>query len=208
MIGSRRICGRLAVRQGLACIQLRFVYPQPQHSTLRMSRPYSGCCAGGLPLCLCIPQVGLPLLTIWAAIVGTEIMRFVRWRRDYERSIARLIRISQDGEIRARWASVESVVWTERMLATLETGIEGGKWFRLIDKVWSPKGPGCGTIITMAKCLLQRGGLVLLKTSECCGLPIFLKANHQLRAECQKLACSVRREGRPHPSSLTPIKVS
>jgi hypothetical protein len=31
------------------------------------------------------------------------------------------------------------MVWTERMLATLETGIEGGKWFRLIDKVWSPK---------------------------------------------------------------------
>jgi RNA-directed DNA polymerase len=25
------------------------------------------------------------------------------------------------------------------MLATLETGIEGGKWFRLIDKVWSSK---------------------------------------------------------------------
>jgi RNA-directed DNA polymerase len=25
------------------------------------------------------------------------------------------------------------------MLAALETGIEGGKWFRLIDKVWSPK---------------------------------------------------------------------
>ena len=45
----------------------------------------------------------------------------------------------QDGEIRARWAWVEPVVWTERMLATLERGIEGGKWFRLIDKVWSPK---------------------------------------------------------------------
>lgn len=30
-------------------------------------------------------------------------------------------------------------MWTERMLAALETGIEGGKWFRLIDKVWSPK---------------------------------------------------------------------
>ena len=28
------------------------------------------------------------------------------------------------------------------MLATLETGIEGGKWFRLIDKVWSPKNLG------------------------------------------------------------------
>ena len=48
-------------------------------------------------------------------------------------------RAPQDGEIRARWAWVEPVVWTERMLATLETGIEGGKWFRLMDKVWSPK---------------------------------------------------------------------
>jgi RNA-directed DNA polymerase len=45
----------------------------------------------------------------------------------------------QGGEIRARWAWVEPEVWTERMLTTLETGIEGGKWFRLIDKVWSPK---------------------------------------------------------------------
>ena len=45
----------------------------------------------------------------------------------------------QGGEIRARWDWVEPAVWTERMLATLETGIEGGKWFRLIDKVWSTK---------------------------------------------------------------------
>jgi len=45
----------------------------------------------------------------------------------------------QGGDIRAPWAWVEPEVWTERMLATLETGIEGGKWFRLIDKVWSPK---------------------------------------------------------------------
>ena len=51
-------------------------------------------------------------------------------------------RAPQDGENRARWAWVEPVVWTERMLATLETGIEGGKWFRLIDKVWSPKNLG------------------------------------------------------------------
>jgi len=48
-------------------------------------------------------------------------------------------RAQQEGEIRARWLWVEPAVWTERMLATLETGIEGGKWFRLIDKVWSPK---------------------------------------------------------------------
>jgi RNA-directed DNA polymerase len=48
-------------------------------------------------------------------------------------------RAPQEGEIRGRWAWVEPTVWTERMLAALETGIEGGKWFRLIDKVWSPR---------------------------------------------------------------------
>jgi RNA-directed DNA polymerase len=48
-------------------------------------------------------------------------------------------RSQQDGEIRARWAWVEATVWTERMLKALETGLEGGKWFRLIDKVWSEK---------------------------------------------------------------------
>jgi len=51
-------------------------------------------------------------------------------------------RAPQDGELRARWAWAEPEVWTERLLATLETGIEGGKWFRLIDKVWSPKNLG------------------------------------------------------------------
>ena len=45
----------------------------------------------------------------------------------------------QGGDIRARWAWVEASVWTTRMLKTLETGMEEGKWFRLIDKVWSEK---------------------------------------------------------------------
>ena len=30
-------------------------------------------------------------------------------------------------------------MWTTRMLRALETGMEEGKWFRLIDKVWSEK---------------------------------------------------------------------
>src|SRR5690606_15518563 len=30
-------------------------------------------------------------------------------------------------------------VWTTRMLTTLITGVEGGKWFRLIDKVFSER---------------------------------------------------------------------
>ena len=46
----------------------------------------------------------------------------------------------QGGEIRARWTWVEASVWTPRMLKALETGMgEGGRWFRLIDKVWSEK---------------------------------------------------------------------
>ena len=43
----------------------------------------------------------------------------------------------EGGDIRSRWEWVEPMVWTERMLAALETGVEGGKWFRLIDKVWA-----------------------------------------------------------------------
>jgi len=99
-------------------------------------------------------------------------------------------RAPQDGEIRARWAWVEPVVWTERMLATLETGIEGGKWFRLT-----------------AQCLLHHGWPVLLKTGACCGLPIFFEVTTNWRAGCQKLACPVRREGRPESSSL-PLSLS
>jgi RNA-directed DNA polymerase len=34
-----------------------------------------------------------------------------------------------------RWAWVEASVWTERMLAALDTGVKGGVWFSLIDKV-------------------------------------------------------------------------
>lgn len=33
------------------------------------------------------------------------------------------------------WSWVEATVWTDRMLAALESGVQGGKWFSLIDKV-------------------------------------------------------------------------
>ena len=39
--------------------------------------------------------------------------------------------------IRTRWDWVEPTVWTERMLTALEEGVKGGKWFRLIDKVYA-----------------------------------------------------------------------
>lgn len=39
----------------------------------------------------------------------------------------------------ARWAWTEPSVWTERMLTALDKGVKGGKWFSLIDKVYSAK---------------------------------------------------------------------
>lgn len=47
-------------------------------------------------------------------------------------------RAKQDGEIPARWAWVEPAVWTTRMLAALENGVKGGRWFSLMDKVYAP----------------------------------------------------------------------
>jgi RNA-directed DNA polymerase len=45
----------------------------------------------------------------------------------------------QAGERRARWAWAEATVWTDRMLAALENGVQGGVWFSLIDKVGSDR---------------------------------------------------------------------
>jgi RNA-directed DNA polymerase len=46
-------------------------------------------------------------------------------------------RATQGAETRGRdWSWVEASVWSERMLAALENGVRGGKWFSLIDKVY------------------------------------------------------------------------
>jgi len=42
----------------------------------------------------------------------------------------------QGREVPPPWEWTEAAVWTERMLATLERGITGGKWYSLGDKVW------------------------------------------------------------------------
>ena len=39
----------------------------------------------------------------------------------------------QGREVAPQWAWTEASVWTERMLATLERGIKGDKWYSLID---------------------------------------------------------------------------
>jgi RNA-directed DNA polymerase len=36
------------------------------------------------------------------------------------------------------WTWVEASIWTERMLAALDNGVQGGRWYSLMDKVASP----------------------------------------------------------------------
>jgi RNA-directed DNA polymerase len=55
----------------------------------------------------------------------------------------------QIGEIYDQWPWVEATVWTPRMLTALETGIKGGKWFSLIDKVY--KKPNLQSAFTKVK---------------------------------------------------------
>lgn len=43
-----------------------------------------------------------------------------------------------DKERRGRWLWAEASIWTDSMLAALENGVKGGKWFSLIDKVYNP----------------------------------------------------------------------
>lgn len=45
----------------------------------------------------------------------------------------------QAEETLSRWRWVEPCAWTIRMLTTLEQGVEGGKWFRLFDKVFAER---------------------------------------------------------------------
>src|SRR5438309_5178954 len=52
---------------------------------------------------------------------------------------ARAIRAGQTHEVplpHQEWSWVEPRVWTERMLAALEQGVKGGKWYSLIDKLY------------------------------------------------------------------------
>lgn len=50
-------------------------------------------------------------------------------------SVSKLTRQGPEAES-PRWGWVEATVWTERMLAALGNGVQGGKWFSLMDKVY------------------------------------------------------------------------
>lgn len=41
------------------------------------------------------------------------------------------------GERRKLWWA-EASIWTDRMVSVLESGVRGGKWFSLVDKIIRP----------------------------------------------------------------------
>ena len=47
-----------------------------------------------------------------------------------------VLKAKQGREVSPQWEWTEASVWTERMLAALERGVKGNKWFSLMDKVW------------------------------------------------------------------------
>ena len=51
----------------------------------------------------------------------------------------RVLQLKPGGQTQTRWGWVERAVWNERMLEALETGVRGGKWHSLYDKVYGLK---------------------------------------------------------------------
>jgi RNA-directed DNA polymerase len=45
----------------------------------------------------------------------------------------------QDADTLGDMPKVEASIWTERMVSALVNGVEGGKWYSLMDKVYAPK---------------------------------------------------------------------
>ena len=57
--------------------------------------------------------------------------------RKMDDKFPRVPKQAKQGKEAEDWTWVEPSVWTIRMLAALAEGVKGGKWFSLIDKVWS-----------------------------------------------------------------------
>jgi RNA-directed DNA polymerase len=63
--------------------------------------------------------------------------RYIGGRRPA--AVVEISKQAGDAQNRDKWKWVEPSVWTERMLTALEEGVKGGKWFALMDKVYSGK---------------------------------------------------------------------
>lgn len=87
----------------------------------------------------------------------------------------------QAEELRARWAWTEPEVWTDRMLMSLETGVKGGKWYSLMDKVY-----GEGTLLAGYRKVAANEGAAGVDH-------VSVKAfGGRIEAECARLSAELR----------------
>jgi len=56
-----------------------------------------------------------------------------------QQSAGSAVRARQGAEAVPRIAGADADVWSERMLSALASGVKGGKWYSLMDKVYAPK---------------------------------------------------------------------
>jgi len=61
----------------------------------------------------------------------------VRLMKQKAKALPAVLETAKQGREAPLIAGVETEIWTENMLAALENGVKGGKWFSLIDKVYS-----------------------------------------------------------------------
>jgi len=88
------------------------------------------------------------------------------------------------------WSWVEPAVWTESMLTALQRGVKGGKWFSLIDKVYSE-----GNMLVAFKSVTRNRGAagvdhVSIKDYE-------RNLSHNIRKTCKSL-----KEGTYRPKAI------
>jgi RNA-directed DNA polymerase len=97
--------------------------------------------------------------------------------------------------VRGRWSWTEGAVWTNRMLTALEQGAKGGKWFRLIDKVFSERG-------------LQAAARQVLANKGACGVDHVSvgRFQSQLLPELRMLSQSLQ-DGTYHPQAIRRVHI-
>jgi hypothetical protein len=85
------------------------------------------------------------------------------------------------------WSWVEPRVWTARMLAALEKGVKGGKWYNLI------------THIRLPNAFFARHGFFSLQCAHAQVRQSSCRSTIDWRAGCGRSARPVRREGGSNP---------
>jgi len=107
------------------------------------------------------------------------------------------------GTVRDRWSWAEPSVWTDRMLTALESGVKGGKWFSLIDKVYAL--PNLGLAFQRVKANRGAAGVdhVTVEQFESKLERELLRLHESLRAGTYRPQ-AIRRQWIPKPGSTDP----